>query len=164
MRELPKQDPIGVYRRKERGQRRVGVDARCACGEDRPEALVAGREPIVCAACLRTQAGKTTIDRHHLHGVANSPITVPVPVSDHRADLTTAMQDWPAATRDNPDGSPVLAAAASVRGFMDYVIYLFRRSLQWVPEMLEALDRLLRRLLGPTWWRGTELERYAPKS
>jgi hypothetical protein len=30
-------------------------------------------------------------------------------------------------------------------------------------EMLEALDPFLAKRLGPEWWIGTEMERFAPK-
>lgn len=104
------------------------------------------------------------IDRHHVDGRANSPITVPVTVNDHRAELTVAQRDWPQETLENPNRSPLLAAAASIRGLVDYVTYLIRHTILWIPEMLEALDRLLRDLVGPLWWTTTEVARYAPKN
>jgi hypothetical protein len=30
-------------------------------------------------------------------------------------------------------------------------------------EMLEALDAFLKKRLGPEWWVGTEMERFAPR-
>ena len=42
---------------------------------------------------------------------ANSPITVTTPVSDHVAVLNVAQQDWPKTTLENPDRSPLIAAA-----------------------------------------------------
>jgi hypothetical protein len=53
------------------------------------------------------------MDAHHVAGKANSPITVPVPVNDHRACLSVAQADWPKSTLMNAHGSPLLAAAAS---------------------------------------------------
>lgn len=60
------------------------------------------------------------MDDHHVFGKANDPTTiVTVPANDHRAELSVAQQDWPKKTPENPDGSPLLAAAARIRGFVD---------------------------------------------
>jgi len=77
--------------------------------------------------------------------------------------LSVAQYDWPKKTRENPDGSPFLAAAACIRGFIDYVYYLIVKGIVRIPEMLEAADALLALQLGPKWWVGTDLERFAPK-
>lgn len=160
---LPQNDPIGAYQRKTTAARRVGENAKCACGEARPEALIAGSKPMICAECKRKQKGKTTMDDHHFGRRANNPLTVPVPVNDHSADLTVAQQDWPKETRDNPDGSPLLAAAACIRGFVDWVVYLMQKGVLWVAELLEALNKYLVDKSGPTWWVGTPLAQFAPK-
>jgi hypothetical protein len=54
----------------------------------------------------------------------NNPITVPIPVNDHAAVLTEAQYEWPMETWENPDGSPLRAGAASIRGFCDTAEYL----------------------------------------
>jgi hypothetical protein len=105
----------------------------------------------------------TTDDAHHVAGEPNSPVTVPTPVNDHRADLSVVQYDWPKRTRENPDGSPFLAVAGCVRGFIDYLIYLVKKFLHWIPEMLEAADEFLEKQLGRRWWIGTPLEQFAPK-
>ena len=163
-RKLPPRDPSAAYRRKTVANRRVGIGTRCACSEDRPEALIAGSKPIVCAACKRIKFGQTTTDYHHFAGQANNPTTIPVPVNDHRACLSTAQKDWPEATRNNPLGSPLLAAAACLRGFVDTVLYLMEKGLIWIAEMLEKLDELLMKKLGPRWWLDSEIAQYARKS
>ncbi len=94
-------------------------------------------------------------------GKANSPITISVAVNDHRARLSTDQYDWPKQTRENPNGSPLLIAAASVRGFAETLFYLIEKFLLWIPEMLEVLDGLLVEKLGPKWWIGTPMEKYA---
>jgi hypothetical protein len=33
----------------------------------------------------------------------------------------------------------------------------------WIVEFLEAVDEFLGERLGPNWWVGTKLERFAPK-
>jgi hypothetical protein len=162
-RKLPIRDPIAAHQRKAVAVRRVGLDAQCACGESRPEALLSGRNPAICAACDRTQRGKTTLDRHHVAGKSNSPVTIPIPANDHRARLSADQHDWPRQTLENPNGSPLLVAAASVRGFADTLFYLIEEFLLWIPEMLEVLDVLLVEKLGTKWWIGTPLEKYARK-
>src|SRR5262245_33941065 len=139
-RRIPKRDPEGAYVRKTTAKRRVGR-RRCLCGESRPEALI--QETVWCAVCQRKQQERAITDQHHYAGAANDATTILVSASDHRADLTTAQLDWPKETRENPDGSPALAGAARVRGFIDTVIYLIRKGLLWVAETLERLDAAL---------------------
>jgi hypothetical protein len=104
------------------------------------------------------------MDDHHVFGKANDlTTTIPLPVNDHRAELSAAQKDWPDRTLQNPDGSPLLAGAARVRGFVDTIVYLIERGLLWIAEMLEALDEFLVEKLGATWWRGTPLAQFAPK-
>ena len=158
----PQRDPIGRYQRKAAAGRRVGGERQCACGETRPEALIAGSNPTICNACEGKRRGRTTFDDHHVAGKANSPVTIQVPVNDHRARLSIAQYDWPKETRENPDGSPLLAAAACIRGFVDTIFYLIDKLL-WIPEMLEKLNALLVKKSGRKWWVGTELEQFAPK-
>lgn len=103
------------------------------------------------------------MDNHHVFAKANSPVTAPTPVNDHRAELNVAQYDWPKKTRENPDGSPLLAAAGAIRGFIDYIHYLIEKGLAWVARMLEAADAFLAEKLGAQWWRNTDLEQFAPK-
>lgn len=161
---LPSNDPIRKYQRKATAKSRVGANARCACGEDRPEALIAGSDPIICAECQRKKRGQKTMDDHHVAAESNSPVTVPVPVNDHRAELNTAQFDWPKKTRENPDGSPLLAAAGCIRGLVDYVIYLIKKCVNWIPEMLEKLDEYLTQERGTKYWIGTPIAQFVPKS
>jgi hypothetical protein len=160
---LPRRDPEAAHAREVTAARRVGLNAKCACGETRPEALIPGSKPVICAACQRKKKGMTMKDDHHVAGEANSLVTMPTPVNDHRADLSVAQNDWPKRTRENPDGSPLVKAAGCVRGFMDYLIYLVKKFLHWIPEMLENLDAFLVKAIGPKWWIGTPLEQFAPK-
>jgi hypothetical protein len=104
------------------------------------------------------------MDDHHPAGEANNPATVPTPVNDHRANLSVAQYDWPKQTLENPDGCPVLAAAACIRGVVDYLHYLIEKFLAWIPEMLEALSAFLKDEVGPKWWCGTPLAQFAPGS
>ena len=85
-----------------------------------------------------------------------------MPANDHRAQLSVDQYDWPKQTRENPDGSPALAAAGSIRGFVDTAVYLIEKFLLWVAELLEQLDAYLTEKLGSKWWVGTVLEQFAP--
>src|ERR1017187_4117852 len=160
---LPKRDPEAAHARKVTAARRVGLNAKCACGETRPEALIAGSKPVICAECQRKKKGMAMKDDHHVAGEANSPVTMPPPVNDHRAELSVAQNDWPKLTRENPRGCPLLKAAGCVRGFSDYMIYLLKKLLLWIPEMLEKLSAFLVEKIGAKWWIGTPLEQFAPK-
>src|SRR5207245_2592217 len=104
-----------------------------------------------------------TMDGHHVFAEANSPTTIPTPVNDHRAVLNVAQYDWPKKTLENPDGSPLLAAAGCIRGFIDYILYLIKKGLLWVADMMEQLDAYLMEKFGSKWWIGTPLEQFAPK-
>jgi hypothetical protein len=160
---IPLRDPIGNHRRKAIAARRIGLGAVCACGEERPHALIPNVKPPICAACQRIALGKATEDDHHVAGNANNPTTIPIRVNNHRAELSTAQADWPQSTRNNIEASPLLAAAACVRGFVDTVLYLIQEILLWVADLLEMLDRFQVKKLGPRWWIGTEIEPFAPR-
>lgn len=155
-------DPISNFQRKSTAARRLAGQS-CACGEARPEALIAGSMPTICAACQRKTRGQLLLDGHHPAGRANNPATISIPVNDHRAILSPARFDWPKETWENPRGSPLLAGAASIRGYYDTTDYLNERLLLWIAPFLEALDETLKDRLGPDWWIGTPLERFAPK-
>lgn len=162
-RRLPIRDPIAAHQRKAVAMRRIGDSTRCECGEARPEALISSGYPLICFACDRTKRGKMSLDNHHVAGKSNSAITIPIPVNDHRARLSVDQYDWPKQTRENPAGSPLLAAAACIRGFSDTNHYLIERLLLTNPEMLESLDAFLVKERGPEWWIGTPLEKYAKR-
>jgi hypothetical protein len=158
---IPQRDPGGAYVRRRIAARRTGSRT-CQCGEGRPDALIPDTKPTICAACQRRAKEQRTDDDHHVAGASNHPLTVPTPVNDHRAELSTAQRDWPMATRENRHRSPFLAGAGMIRGFVDYVVYLIRRGLLWTAELLEAADAFLLQLLGPGWFHNTPLARFAP--
>lgn len=161
---LKPRDPEAAYRRRAIAQRRVGVGAKCTCGEARPEALIREKNRVICQACKRKQNGMTGKDDHHFAMKANSPVTISIPVNDHVAELNTAQQDWPKQTRENPTGSPLIAAAACIRGFIDTILHLIEKGLHWIADMLEIADAHLASKLGPQWWKNTELQKFAPKA
>jgi len=156
-------DPIASFEREARAARRVGEGSKCKCGEDKPLALIPGSNPIICAACQREKEEKSPFDNHHPAGEANDQTTTPIPVNDHRAVLSPKQYEWPQETWENPSGSPVLAGAACMRGYCETDTYLVASLLIPKAEMLEALHAFLIKQLGPNWWVGTEMERFAPK-
>jgi hypothetical protein len=156
-------DPIRAFQRKSMTARRAGKNIRCSCGETRLEALVTGSKPCCCAECRRKMKGQTIVDKHHVAGKANSPVTVAIPVNDHRAVLNVDQHDWPRATLENPGGCPLQAAAGCIRGFIDTVCYLIDSLLRWIAEMLELLSAVLVERLGQQWWLDTPLARFGRK-
>jgi hypothetical protein len=50
-----------------------------------------------------------------------------------------------------------------MRGYSETDSYLVASLLIPRAEMLEVLDAFLKKRLGPKWWIGTEMERFAPK-
>jgi hypothetical protein len=159
---LPKRDPSAAYVRQAISARRV-AGRKCACGEERPGALVSEKDPIICYECLSRENGRATVEDHHVAGAANNPTTIPVPGNDHRADLNAAQYDWPKKTLENPEGSPLLARAGCIRGYIDTNDYLIRQFVQADPEFYECLDAFLTEKFGPQWWVNTRLEKFAPK-
>jgi len=157
----PKRDPEAAYVRKVIAARRIGC-RKCACGEKRPEALIRDSNPMICVACQRKQLRQTAFDLHHPAADANSPIKTPIWVSDHVAVLNVLQHDWPTTTLENPDRSPLLAAAGRNRGYIETNAYLVDALLCQNTEVLEVLDAYLMKRLGEKWWVGTELEQLAP--
>ncbi|MDP9354988.1 MAG: hypothetical protein M3R02_06835 [Chloroflexota bacterium] len=139
---------------------RLGQYARCTgCGEADPRCLQGPRgtgsgdeeRPVLCAECRLAVEGKSRTERHHPAGRANDPIAVPIPANDH-AVLSDAQHDWPMATLRNPDGSPLLAAAAALRGWLDVLRLVVERTVGWIPAFLEWLDAVLRSQVAERWW------------
>jgi hypothetical protein len=150
-------DPIAAAKRKSVAARRVGVGNRCTvCGETRHNTLIAGSEPMICHECRRRSEGCSIYDLHHVAGRPNHQLTIPVPVNDHRAILSEEQYDWPKATRENSDGSPLRAIAACIRGLCNTIAYLLNELLLWIAEFVEVLDDFLKSRLGPKWWTSNE--------
>lgn len=161
---LSPRDPRAAHRRKVVAARRVGLDKKCTCGESRPEALIPGEDPAICARCDRKRRRWKTSDHHHIFGIANSPVKVSTPVNDHRACLSVSQQNWPRETLENSDGSPLLVSAAKIRGFGDFVLYLIQEHLLPAAEILERLDTILKRNLGKKYWKKMKLRAFEPPS
>jgi hypothetical protein len=162
---IPPRNARAAHRREVIATRRIGEGKKCSkCGETRTRALIPSSDPVICAACDRKARKKSEKDNHHIAGPANSPITIKIPVNDHRADLSVSQQDWPRKTLANPDRSPLLSGAAHIRGFADIIVYLVEKFLLWVADMLELLDTVLEQKLGQKWWERTKLKPFEPET
>ncbi len=131
------------------------------CRETDPLALLGIHPDIVCYECSCRQAGRSWTEEHHPAGRHNSPVTVIVPGNDHRV-LSDMQRDWPEHTLRNPNGSPLLAAAAAIRGWLDVLRLIIERTVGYIPAFLEDLDRRLQATLGDKWWEELSLEETAP--
>jgi hypothetical protein len=161
------QTNLAALAREHRKQERLGDDDTChICGETdiralrqiEPASSMEGTITVaLCASCHVQLQGKQPTEEHHPAGRANDPFTVPVPATDH-AVLTDWQYDWPRGTWRNPDGSPLLRAAASLRGWLDILRLLIERTMGWIPAFLEHLDTILRQQLGEGWRTAYSLE------
>jgi len=142
---MNQRDPIRSHVRKTIAARRVGKDARCSCGETRPEALITGSKPVICAACQRRKQGLTVIDLHHVAGRKNSAIVAPVNINDHRAVLSAAQFDWPKLDAKNRSARELIEASQSLWGVINYIEYLLTRLLRPRAEQLESLAQEVNR-------------------
>ncbi len=145
-------NPVGAAKRRAVAARRIGLGQACACGESDPLALVEGTNPIVCAKCQRLQCGKNPLDKHHIAGKNNHSATISIPVNDHRTFLSEAQYEWPKDMLRNADSSPILAAAACIRGAVETINYILDRLLLWIVDLLHVLDSYLAQKLGRQWW------------
>src|SRR5260370_11586133 len=98
-RTIPPRDPWAAYRREVVAVRRIGKGRKCTCGESRPEALIPGSNPMICARCDRIAHGRKTDDGHHVFGQAISPLSISIPVEDNRADLSAPQNSCPRITQ-----------------------------------------------------------------
>ena len=122
------------------------------CNETDPRALTSVYPTIVCYEHAQLARGRAWVEEDHLSGRHNDSTTAPLPGNDHR--VRSEMQIvWPRETLRNPDGSPLLQAAASLRGWLDVLRLMLERTVGWIPAFLEALDAWLRTRLGGRWWK-----------
>ena len=144
-------DPVKSGTRRAKTQRRAGQGAKCAhCGETRAEMLVRSARPKLCLHCHAFRTGNSATELHHLAGRANSPLTVNVPIKDHRT-LSEAQYEWPPGTLQNADGSPLITLAAQLRGTADFVGELVVTLVNSLAETAEKIDAWLRERHG-RWW------------
>jgi|HubBroStandDraft_4_1064222.scaffolds.fasta_scaffold00010_76 hypothetical protein len=154
-------DPIKSGARKAKTRRRVGVNATCTqCAEKRAEQLVRRSRPKLCLRCYARKHGTKETEGHHLGAEANSPVIVEVPITDHRT-LTEAQYEWPPKTWRNPDGSPLLAIAGTLRGIADFISDLIVAFINHLAEAAEDIDAWLRDKYG-LWWKDGPYDGWQP--
>jgi len=123
------------------------------CTETDPFALTGVDPHVLCAEHRADAEGKSWTQGHHVSARANDPQDVrAIPANDHAVVTLKHQSEWPRETLRNPDGSPLLQAAASLRGWLDMLRLVLERSVGWVPDLLERLDSWLRERIGPRWW------------
>ena len=137
----------------EQAYRRLGTrNPKCGRCEETAPLMLTGQDPdILCYTCRKEQQGQPPVEQHHVAGRHNDAFTVPTDPNTHRV-LSDAQRDWPERTLRNPDQSPLLQAAAAIRGFVDWLLVMVERCVKWIPPFLESLDARLTVEWGPHWW------------
>ena len=132
-------------------------DPDCACGETHPLAMTGAFPNERCDECQLKAHGKSPIERQHPAGRRNDPAyEIPMPANPHRV-WDAWKRTWPQRTLRNPEGSPLLRAAAGVRAFLDFAHGLLDRLMAWIPSELEATDAALTKAHGPRWWEKLDM-------
>ncbi len=121
------------------------------CEETNPFALTGRHPDIVCYEHKLAQSGRSTYEKHHVAGRRNSDVVADIPGNDHRI-LSEYQARWPDDTLRNPNESPLLAAAAAIRGWLDVLQIIIERSIAWIPGFLEWLNQVLIDRHGGDWW------------
>ena len=148
-------------KRQERAYQRLDTRTpRCSvegCDERDPAALTGAEPTVVCYEHLAQAEGRSWSEGDHLAGQHNDPTPViDLPGNDHRVK-SDLMADWPETTIRNPSRSPLIRAAATIRGWLDVLWVIITRGVGWIPEFLERLDAWLTRLHGDRWWTDPDL-------
>ena len=149
------EDPLESLKRIEEQYRRLGIRTPvCAwtdCGERNPFTLVGHHPDISCYEHYSLRVGRKPYEAHHVSGQANSDVTADVRGNDHRI-LSELQRFWPEDTLRNPEHSPLIVAAASIRGWCDVMRVILERSIGWIPGFLEWLNNILVDVIGTDWW------------
>lgn len=139
--------------RKEQHLKRLETrEPKCkGCEETNPAALTGTDPNILCYECQSAKDERSVIEAHHFAGKSNDSFTIPILGNDHRI-LSDVQRDWPIETLRNPNGSPLIKAAAAIRGWLDILRLLIEQILGWIPPFLEWLDDQLTATHGKQWW------------
>ncbi len=145
------QEAINRAARRAKRTRALGPDAACeGCGWAEPTALTKAAGRVLCYECRCSEAGRATVEDHHVMGKANDPATIPVPGNAHRW-LSDAQLDWPPGLRQNSERDPLIWLAQGCRGLGDHLAW-WAKILAAVAAWLLALAAALRREHGAAWW------------
>ena len=121
------------------------------CDETDPLVLMGHFPDIHCYEHYLLRSEKKPFEAHHVAGRHNSDVTADVPGNEHRL-LSECQGFWSEDTLRNPEHSPLLVAAAAIRGWLDVMQVIIDRSIGWIPEFLEWLHRILVDQIGSDWW------------
>lgn len=123
------------------------------CDEADPFALTGAHPDLLCVEHAADRDGRDWLEESHTAGRSNAPADAPpVPANDHSTLTHKHQAAWPRDTLRNPDGSPLLKAAAATRGWLDVLRLIIERTVGWIPGFLERLDEWLRIKIGDRWW------------
>ncbi len=147
---MRERDPIGAWLRGTRASRRVGHRAACACGENRPFALISGRSPPICFRCERLAHGREPYEDNHVFGKRNSALTIRYRINDHRAVFNVKQLDWTPESLENPNHDPLLEAMARFHGLDDNVAHMLADCIAFLPKMKVVQEQLIE-VYGPNW-------------
>lgn len=149
------EEPAEVIKWLESHYRRLGTrDPVCAwpdCGQTHPAVLIRRCDRISCYEHYTLSTGRRPYEAHHVAGRQNSDATADVPGNDHRI-LSELQRLWPEDTLRNPEHSPLIVAAASIRGWCDVLLVIIYRGVGWIPDFLEWLHLTLVDQHGPDYW------------
>jgi hypothetical protein len=127
------------------------------CDEDDPEAFTGTFPDILCYEHRAEAEGRSWTEGDHPAGRHNdTTVVIELPGNDHRIK-NGLMSEWPERTLRNPDKSPLLRMAATIRGWLNIMWIMIVRGLGWIPAKLEQLDEWLRRKQGDRWWTDPDL-------
>jgi hypothetical protein len=121
------------------------------CREQDPFALTGAAPNIICQEHRLQARGQMLVEKHHVAGAHNDPTAVPLPANEHAA-ASAHQQRWPSETLRNPRESPLLRAAAWIRGWLDLLRVVIDRGIGRIPTALERLDLALTEWHGAEWW------------
>lgn len=121
------------------------------CDETNPFALTGHHPDIICYEHKLLGMSRTPYEAHHVAGQHNSDLVADIPGNDHRI-LSEYQASWPEDTLRNPDKSPLLIAAAAIRGWLDVLRIILERCIVWIPGLLEWLNDVLVERHGRDWW------------
>ncbi len=139
--------------RNARRRERFPLGATCIrCGESDARVLDAGTKPILCYACHAAAAGRSVVEYHHIGSRANGDLTIVIGANEHRI-LSEMQREHDPRLRRNPDGSPVLRAAAHLAGVRDALAVLVERLFDPLITWLLAFETWLVARLGPRYWQ-----------
>ena len=159
--ERPHQGWRASRRNAQRQRRRRAPPAPTAAMTRRDAGAIAVARSAASPATPSRKERKPT-ESHHIGGEANSPISVEVPITDHRM-LSDAQYEWPPGAAAEPGWQArcwplagLLQRCGRLRRRADCQRHSLHRN------FLRKLDTWLREQCRPLWWKGTDFDGWQP--